>query len=167
MWGEHPVLGFLGSCVIFFCLVAQWQIILLIIIFRCQCRPSTFCLLWEFFTFLGVSVCSGQAVSSWLGNYPSFPPPRQSSFCPLMVNQTLYSSPLLWIVQKLLTEHLCVNRFECTFENTSVVLCLNRVGIFDETAKRDMAGWETEKDKMKTALILLSIALAFPPGSPN
>lgn len=66
----------------------------------------------------------------------------------------------------MLTEHLYVNSLEPPFENTGVVLCLNRVSISIEKAKRDMAGWETGR-RLFSAFILPSVAIAFPPGSPR
>lgn len=95
----------------------------------------------------------GRLLAPDWGNYPSLPPPTQSPFCPPTVKQTLYSSPLLRIVQKkMLTEHLYVNSLERLFENTGVVLCLNRVSISIEKAKRDTAGWETGREKAENSL---------------
>lgn len=96
----------------------------------------------------------GRLLAPDWGNYPSLPPPTQSPFCPPTVKQTLYSSLLLRIVQKkiMLTEHLYVNSLERLFENTGVALCLNRVSISIEKAKRDMAGWETGREKAENSL---------------
>lgn len=136
------------------CLVPQWQIItitLLTIQFRCQCRLSVFCLLWDFFILLGISVCSEQAVSSWFvrvmrriwvrvmeGFWGKLSPISTYQIVSLLSTgqwSKHQTNLLLNCTKRSLTGHLNTNSCHCTFENTGVISCLNRVSIFHGKAK--------------------------------